>query len=273
MSQKMDSQNNPSQNRTIEEKKSVPKRIVDKSKQYSSMTTIHGISYLFSDTISGVERLLWVIVVILAIFFTTFQVVKLYNEWQDKPVITTLDTVALPIKNIEFPAITICPQGSRQEIIDLVLFRQLKDYIKNQTASDVSLTQQEMMEQVGAFFSDVYPGARGSPAMFTRLMASDNPKVFVQNEAVLQLREECDPSSNIDVVDYLNEQLRNFSCPESFEMSPESTHCIHEKTTPMTYDEASKYCDTLSGSKLYHLDTYDDLSPLNNSLLAPGNIG
>ena len=43
--------------------------------------------------------------------------------------LTTLDTVALPIEQVDFPAVTICPQGSRKEIVDSVLFRQLKEYI------------------------------------------------------------------------------------------------------------------------------------------------
>ena len=263
---------NVSENVPIEQKISIRKRVVNTTKNYSSTTTIHGISYLFSGNISGLERLLWMIVVIFAIFFTTFQVVKLYNEWQAKPVITTLDTVALPIKDIEFPAVTICPQGSRQEIIDLVLFRQLVDYIQNRAGNETNLTQGEMMMQTEAFLNDVYPGARGNPAIWTKLMASDNPKMYVQNEAVLKLREECDPSSNIDIVRSLNKQLRNFACPEGFEMAQGSIHCIHEKSTAMTYEEASQYCNDRSGSTLFYLDTYEDLSPLKNALYGPGNI-
>ena len=263
---------NVSENVPVQQNKSIRKRVVTTTKNYSSTTTIHGISYLFSGNISGLERLLWIIVVIFAVFFTTFQVVKLYNEWQAKPVITTLDTVALPIKDIEFPAVTICPQGSRQEIIDLVLFRQLVDYIQNRTGNETNLTQEEMMAQTEAFLNDVYPGARGNPAIWTKLMASDNPKMYVQNEAVLKLREECEPSSNIDIVNSLNKQLRKFSCPEGFEMAQGSNLCIHETSTAMTYDKASQYCKDHSGSKLFYSDTYEDLNPLKDSLYGPGNI-
>ena len=254
------------------QKKSTMKRVVDTTKQYSSTTTIHGISYLASDDTSGIERVVWGIVMLFAIGFTTFQVITLYNDWQDHPVITTLDTVALPIDEIEFPAVTICPQGSRQEIIDLVLFRQLKDYIRNRTDNDINLTQEEMMKQTNAFLNDVYPGARGNPALWTRLMASDDPKMYVQNEAVLKLRKECDPSSNIDIVKSLNNQLRNFACPEGFKMAQGSIHCIHEKKSAMTYHEASQYCNDLSGSKLFYVDNHEDISPLNNSLQGSGNI-
>jgi hypothetical protein len=33
-----------------------------------------------------------------------------YYNWQDDPIITTVSTTALPINNLEYPAITICGQ-------------------------------------------------------------------------------------------------------------------------------------------------------------------
>ena len=260
----------PSEKGTIDQKKSTRKLIVDTSKQYSSATTIHGISYLSSDKIPVVERLLWFVVVILAIIFTTFQVCKLYKEWQDEPVITTLDTVALPIEEIEFPAVTICPQGSRQEIIDSVLFRQLREYIAEKGNNATSFTEEEMMEEVEAFLKDVYPGAKAKPTMITRLMTSDNPKVSAQNEAVLQLEEECDPSSNADIVKSLNKQLQNDSCPEGFELAQRSMYCIHEGSTKMTYNEASQYCSDLTDSKPFYLESDENLSPLEEKLHVKG---
>ena len=198
-----------------------------------------------------------------AIAFTTFQVVTLYNDWQDHPVITTLDTVALPIEEIEFPAVTICPQGSRKEIIDSVLFRQMKEYIQKRDDNVTVLTPEIMMEQAESFIKDVYPGAKGKPTMLTKMMTSDNPDVSIQNAALLQPEEECDPSSNTEIANEMNKQLQNDTCPEGFEMAQGSNYCIHEKGTLMTYDEASKYCDDKSGSKLLHLDTVQDLSSLN----------
>ena len=262
----------PSEKNKMDQKKSTRKIIVDTTKQYSSATTIHGISYLSSDNVPALERLIWLVVVILAIIFTTFQVCNLYDEWQDEPVITTLDTVALPIEEIEFPAVTICPQGTRQEIIDSVLFRQLKEYIENDKVNVTSLTQDEMMDEVKAFLKDVYPGAKAKPTMITRLMTSDNPKLYVQNEAVLQLEEECDPSSNADIVKVLNKQLLNDSCPEHFTMIQESGYCIHESRTKMTYNEAAQYCRDVIDSKLLYFDSHEDVSPLDELLQVQGKI-
>ena len=51
-------------------------------------------------------------------FYTTlyFLFKKAYNDWQDNPVLTTVSTTAMPISEIEFPAITICGQGSVSEV-------------------------------------------------------------------------------------------------------------------------------------------------------------
>ena len=103
--------------------------LVTTSREYASATTAHGIPYIAEDGRSLTERMLWVIVVSLAVTFTAFQMTTLYEQWQDDPVVTTLDTVALPIEEIEFPAVTICPQGSVNKIMETVLFQQLKDYI------------------------------------------------------------------------------------------------------------------------------------------------
>ena len=45
-----------------------------------------------------------------------FLLKKAYNDWQDNPVLTSVSTTAMPIAEIEFPAITICGQGSIAEV-------------------------------------------------------------------------------------------------------------------------------------------------------------
>ena len=256
----------------MKQKRSTRKRIVETTKDYSSATTIHGITYLTGDDTTAVERLLWLVVVILAILLATYQVVNLYKDWQDDPVVTTLDTVALPIEEIDFPAVTICPQGSRQEIVDLVLFRQLTEYIERTADNVTMLTEEQMVEQVVAFLNNVYPGAKGKPTKLTKMMTSDDPTVSITNDAVLGLEEECDASSNADMVEALNKKLKNDTCPKDFEMAKESNYCIHKASTPMDYNEASKYCNDLSGSSLLYLDTYQDIDPLRESLEFSGSI-
>ena len=57
--------------------------------------------------------------------------VKTYIEWQANPTITTINTTAYSIKNIEFPAITICSQGAAKDVVDTVLLKQFESYLES----------------------------------------------------------------------------------------------------------------------------------------------
>ena len=273
----------PKNNNT--KKDSVRKGVVYTSKEYASVTTAHGFSYIADENYSGGDRILWVIIVLLAFGFTIFQMTTLYTDWQENPVITTLDTVALPIEDIEFPAITICPQGSLQDIWDSVLFNQLKSYIYNKTLGVGGrkkrttnskyrvrgLTYEEMMLEAEKFLNDNYPGINHnddnhpmptSMLQLMRLMISDDPERMLQNEVVLFPNETCNPECNMDILDNLNQQLRNQFCPEGFHVS-ETFECIHVKQQEMTYDEATEYCQSLDNSNLLYIDSSNDFDTLD----------
>ena len=244
-----------------EKQKSVRKKTLDTTSEFCKATSIHGFAYISSDRNSGVERLFWSVVVILAMSFTTYQVVVLYNEWQAEPVISTLETVAEPIEDIEFPAVTICPQGSRQEIIDSVLFRQLKEYIESKKGKSSELTSEQMIQLTDQFLKEVYPGAHGKPSQMIKLLSSDNPSLSIQNDAMLGLTEECDPSDNQNILNSMNKQLSNDTCPEGFHMLAD-LYCVHITADELTYNEAYDYCSLQGGSELLYLDSNEDLIAL-----------
>ena len=56
--------------------------------------------------------------------------IQTWNEWQDNPTITTINTTAYPIQNIEFPAITICSQGTAKDLMDKVIMIQFEAYLR-----------------------------------------------------------------------------------------------------------------------------------------------
>ena len=72
------------------------KRFGKTSREYALATTAHGFSYIAEDGQSVIERIFWTIVVILGFAFTVFQMNTLYHQWQDDPVITTLDSAGGP---------------------------------------------------------------------------------------------------------------------------------------------------------------------------------
>ena len=117
----------------LQAKKPISSTISHAANEYAKLSTIHGFSYLSDSNPSGPSRIFWMIVAVLAILFTIFQMSSLRSQWKKNPVVTTLDTIALPIDEIEFPAVTICPQGSIKDILDNVLFKQFMKYISNKT--------------------------------------------------------------------------------------------------------------------------------------------
>ena len=112
--------------------------IVKDAKEFSSATTIHGISYLTSSDHSIGSKLFWMVTVVLAILGTSYQVFSMWWLWGELPVITTLDTISYPIEKLDFPAVTLCPQGSVLEIMDIVFYHQFEKWVIRKTEEDAS---------------------------------------------------------------------------------------------------------------------------------------
>ena len=55
--------------------------------------------------------LMCMVIVIVAICLAIWWSLVAYGRWKDDPIAITMATNALPIQNIKFPSITICPQG------------------------------------------------------------------------------------------------------------------------------------------------------------------
>ena len=280
----------PRGKRSKDNRRKSPGKILSHTfREFASTTTAHGLAYIAEEEQPVGGRIIWSIVVILAVAFTTSQMSNLYNEWQDDPVITTLDTVALPIEEIDFPAITICPQGSVKKILDSVLFKQLVEYIRNKTHTNISrakksisskkvtnpknynnfflnLTLDEMLYEAKEFLRDVYPGAKDMPTKLVGLMTSNDPRKSVERTAVLhpEKEKECDLSINSENLQILNEQLNDNFCPDGFKMYG-SVGCLHFGEKQMTYSEATHYCTNHGGSQLLHLESFEDAEVLKEN--------
>ena len=256
--------------------------------EYAKLSTIHGFSYISDSNPSGPSRIFWMIVAVLAISFTIFQMSSLRSQWKKNPVVTTLDTMAFPIDEIEFPAVTICPQGSIKDILDNVLFKQFMEYISNKTNpknkiwrekrfankkeqrnsviennSRPILNYQEMVDEITEFLKDVYPGAKEPPTKLVSLLASDDPQVLVRNEAIIlpSNEEECSEKSNYDILDSVNKQLNKHTCPDEF-LNVEELGCVKLIEDTHRYNEASHYCSNHEEAKLFPLRTPEDVKRL-----------
>ena len=63
--------------------------------------------------------------------FSIYSTYISYKDWKDNPIITTVNTTAYPIEDIDYPAITICSQGASKDVMDGVLLRQFEDWLKS----------------------------------------------------------------------------------------------------------------------------------------------
>ena len=266
-------------------KVSTRQMIRNTAKEYASYTTIHGCSYIANSEHPIGGRIFWLFVVILALLITTFQLVSLHIQWETNPVITDLETIALPIEDIEFPAVTICPQGSVKDSLDYVMFYQLTRYARNknemlrsntspsstsQLKEDDSwnVTYDEMLVWMDEFLRDVYPGAKDKPTKLVALMTSDDPQKALQNEAVVlpAQHEECNERKTREIINTLNKQLNNDFCPEGFTKF-DNVGCVSVADSEMTYKQASDYCMGMDGSVILQLDLLDGDNVLGNVIL------
>ena len=86
-------------------------------KDYSGYSTIQGIVYIFQDNQTTFGKIFWSLVVFLMILLGCYWSYLAYDDWQSNPVVTTVKSTAFPVKNLRFPAITICGQGTNEEIL------------------------------------------------------------------------------------------------------------------------------------------------------------
>ena len=86
-------------------------------KEYSEYSTIQGVVYIFQRNQTQFGKVFWSMVIIAMLTLGMYWSVSAYQDWQDNPVMTTIKTAALPIKEINFPAVTICGQGMNEDVV------------------------------------------------------------------------------------------------------------------------------------------------------------
>ena len=99
-------------------------------KDYSEVCTVHGVGYIFARGQHALERLLWILVVVVGVVLATFFSIEAYLAWGDFPLITSVSTTALPISELAWPSVTLCSQGRGVGATERVYDVQLSKYVK-----------------------------------------------------------------------------------------------------------------------------------------------
>ena len=270
------------------------KHLSNTAKEYCSESSIHGIPYLGNFEHSTFARICWLLFVSIALAATSYQVWKIWSEADANPIITTLDTISYPIENIDFPAVTLCPQGSVREIVDAVLFHQFEEWLSKEAMNkgkrkkrDISqdqktsvesnaqfthnITMENMSVYLKKFLSDVYPGSKEKPTKLVSMMTAPDPKEALENEAIMFEKEECDGTGSQNTYNALAQRLDN-NCPYPFQKRSDGT-CLLLNEMRSTYDRANHFCKEQGGARVHGLDTYKVQDLLNDIELVKVNQG
>lgn len=97
--------------------------VVPSVQEFLESSTIHGLLHI-STAKSKTTRALWVAIVVACFVCAAWMITDSYKDWQESPVSTTITTH--PIKDLQFPAVTVCPPREIKTIINH-LFRKVKD--------------------------------------------------------------------------------------------------------------------------------------------------
>ena len=275
-------------NNTRKRRNSFPAKTIlfDTLQDYSFASSIHGLRYFSDSKHSACGRAFWIVSVAIALSSTSFQVVNIWNEWFEDPVVTSLNTISLPVEKIEFPAVTLCPQGSTADIMDNFLYHQFEEWLIDKTNSDATeferkkrdvertscecqmpstgnMTMEVLQCCFKHFLDEIYPGLESdSPTKIATMLYADNPDKEIETKAVVIDEEEptCDEEEHLDFLNSVNQKL-NRICPEPFQTLNDTT-CIMGSGGEMTYNEALMYCREHDGADVYFFESFGDSKTL-----------
>ena len=167
------------------------KAVSKTSQEFASNTTIHGITYIFDNALLYVERILWIFIVIGSASLGIYMSYDAYKTWQEDPMITTVNSTGMPLKGIEYPAITICSQGMVQAILDKALEKQFNDFLVANNHDPDTITDEVKKALKETYVTDKYPGAISSPDSLVNAMVSDNPDEAIKSKLITDPASAC----------------------------------------------------------------------------------
>ena len=92
-----------------------PDAYTDLFKEFCASSSIHG-TYFFHFSKSNVSKIIWIGVVGIGIILAGVAINSSFQEWKKHPVITSV--AQIPIEEIDFPSVTICPLVDSRYILN-----------------------------------------------------------------------------------------------------------------------------------------------------------
>ena len=105
-----------------------------KIKLFLESSTIHGLTYI--STTRKYVKLFWIIVVLTGFTGAGILIYESFQAWDESPVTTTIET--LPITEITFPKVTVCPPKNTFTNLNYDIMRTEKMTLDNDTRNKLS---------------------------------------------------------------------------------------------------------------------------------------
>ncbi|XP_063918109.1 pickpocket protein 28-like [Zophobas morio] len=77
--------------------------------EFLGNSTIHGFRYLTGTERSIFEKFWWICIISISVYICGLLINSTWQKWEDTPVFMTMSQKPVPLQNIPFPAVTICP--------------------------------------------------------------------------------------------------------------------------------------------------------------------
>lgn len=89
----------------------------DNLSEYLANSTLHGLRYLGDRSISRFERIFFAIAFVLVVGLSIFFISVVWRKWNNKPLIIALSSNEYSIRDLTFPAVTICSMNQARKSI------------------------------------------------------------------------------------------------------------------------------------------------------------
>ena len=167
-------------------------------KELLESSTIHGLSHVAGNR--RLVRLLWICVVIAGFIGSFILIHQSFSNWADSPISTTIET--LPISELEFPNVTVCPPRnsftslipdlvtSRKMIFDVEKRKELSSFVPNAVfEANYEAKYQEFLEysQSGGEYLNWYTGLSNITLPYKDLWSYKTCKKFISTTTLIRL--------------------------------------------------------------------------------------
>ncbi|KAJ3655391.1 hypothetical protein Zmor_014523 [Zophobas morio] len=84
-------------------------------REYCKVSNIHGVRYLAARR-SNIERLTWTFFILLSMCCCTFMIYKIWQKYENNPIVINFSSKQLSVYDVPFPAVTICPESKSSSL-------------------------------------------------------------------------------------------------------------------------------------------------------------